>query len=122
MQIAEDEVKTAKDEFRGLSEMVLWSLPKSLLTPLLNKLRLEINSNVSAKQWLFKADPALRNVICKEALQWRSPTCLSQVIEFEFFRQNSWASNATFYVHFDFEVVITRLHMCKCTSMGNFRP
>lgn len=59
--------------------MVLWSLPESLLTPLLNKLRLEINSNISAKQWLYKADPALRSVICKEALQWRPTNILSQV-------------------------------------------
>ncbi|XP_065216977.1 leucine-rich repeat-containing protein 49 [Planococcus citri] len=76
--VTDDEVKSAKEEYKGLSEMVLWSLPESLLTPLLNKLRLEINSNVSAKQWLYKADPALRSVICKEALQWRSASSLSQ--------------------------------------------
>lgn len=52
-----------------------------LLQPLLARLHLDLTngdqstststSNISAKKWLFSADPALKGVVSKEALQWR---------------------------------------------------
>ncbi|XP_067004764.2 leucine-rich repeat-containing protein 49 [Anabrus simplex] len=73
-EVTEEEVAEASEEFEGLSDIVLWSLPESLLQPLLSRLRLEgtrSGSQLSAKQWLWNADPALRSVVAKEALQWR---------------------------------------------------
>lgn len=54
----------------------MWSLPESLLQPLLQRLHLEkaqkLNGEqITAKQFLFNSDPALRNVVAKEALQLR---------------------------------------------------
>ena len=72
-----DNIAKATEEFQGLSELVLWSLPDSLLQPLLSRLRLE-TSQQTARHWLWNADPALRTVVAKEALQWRR-TNLSQV-------------------------------------------
>uniref|UniRef100_A0A1B6CMV2 Dynein axonemal assembly factor 1 homolog n=1 Tax=Clastoptera arizonana TaxID=38151 RepID=A0A1B6CMV2_9HEMI len=69
-------VTDATEEFQGLSDLVLLSLPDSLLQPLLSRLRLE-TSQQSARQWLWNADSALRTVVAKEALQWRKTT-LSQ--------------------------------------------
>ncbi|KAL0278399.1 UNVERIFIED_CONTAM: hypothetical protein PYX00_000229 [Menopon gallinae] len=74
-EVTEEDIAKAEDEFEGLSEIVLRSLPDSLLQPLLTRLRIESNrSNQSAKQWLWNADAALRNVVSKEALQWRRGT------------------------------------------------
>lgn len=73
--VTEEDIAKAEEEFEGLSEIVLRSLPDSLLQPLLTRLRIESNrSNQSAKQWLWNADAALRNVVSKEALQWRRGT------------------------------------------------
>lgn len=52
------------------------SLPDSLLQPLLQRLHLEKvqrqnGQQITAKQFLFNCDPALRSVVAKEALQWR---------------------------------------------------
>ncbi|XP_046661614.1 leucine-rich repeat-containing protein 49-like isoform X2 [Homalodisca vitripennis] len=69
-EISVEDMTAATEEFRGLSELVLWSLPDSLLQPLLSRLRLE-TSQQSARHWLWNADPALRTVVAKEALQWR---------------------------------------------------
>ncbi|XP_063242496.1 leucine-rich repeat-containing protein 49 [Bacillus rossius redtenbacheri] len=71
-EVSEDEASAASEEFQGLSDLVLWSLPDSLLQPLLARLRLDDGARpASAKQWLWGADPALRAVVSKEALQWR---------------------------------------------------
>lgn len=113
----------ANDEYSGLSEVVLWSLPDSLLQPLLLRLQGEKDNNFkqqfekdncksiifkdgykkdnmyvklgdkdlccnesenelikygTARCWLWNADATLRDVVAKEALQWRrSP--MSQV-------------------------------------------
>ncbi|CAH0391269.1 unnamed protein product [Bemisia tabaci] len=77
-EVTEEEVAEANEEYSGLTELVLLSLPEELLSPLLNRLRLEVHSRVSAKQWLWAADPPLRGVVAKEALQWRHNTTLSQ--------------------------------------------
>lgn len=74
------EVETAEaDRLYGqLPDLVLWSLPESLLAPLLSRLRLEEPcqaSRLSAKDWLMQAESSLKCVVGKEALQWRkSPT------------------------------------------------
>jgi len=70
------------DTFKGLSNLVLCSLPESLLTPLLNKLQLDYSSEESACKWLKSSDPALRNVVCKEALQWRKNGNAQVVVKF----------------------------------------
>lgn len=54
----------------------MWSLPESLLQPLLQRLRLERlqkrnGEQMTAKQFLLSSDPTLKNVVAKEALQWR---------------------------------------------------
>ncbi|CAH0562931.1 unnamed protein product [Brassicogethes aeneus] len=62
------------EEFRGLSDLVLWSMPDVLLQPLLERLRIDVNRGLTednAKKWLLTADPALRSVVSKEALQWK---------------------------------------------------
>lgn len=61
------------------------SLPDSLLQPLLQRLHLEkvqkqSGEQVTAKQFLFNCDPALRSVVAKEALQWRKGN-VTQVIK-----------------------------------------
>ncbi|KAK6617306.1 hypothetical protein RUM44_005637 [Polyplax serrata] len=75
--VTEEDIEKVAEEYQGLSDLVLWSLPESLLQPLLTRLRIEgtkTNQQQSAKQWLRNADPALRSVVCKEALQWRRGT------------------------------------------------
>lgn len=67
----EAQIANSSDTFKGLSNLVLYSLPESLLTPLLNKLQLDYSTEENACKWLKSSDPALRNVVCKEALQWR---------------------------------------------------
>lgn len=61
------------------------SLPDSLLQPLLQRLHLEkvqrqSGEQITAKQFLFNCDPALRSVVAKEALQWRKGN-VTQVIK-----------------------------------------
>jgi hypothetical protein len=85
-QISDEQAAAACAEFQGLSDIVLCSLPDALLQPLLGRLHLEGSrfmsqqqqQPVSAKQWLWSADPALRSVVAKEALQWHRGM-LSQV-------------------------------------------
>lgn len=71
LQVDEALIAKSSDTYNGLSNLVLCSLPESLLTPLLNKLQLDYSTEESACKWLKSSDPALRNVVCKEALQWR---------------------------------------------------
>lgn len=76
-EVTDEDLATAAAEYQGLSDLVLWSLPDSLLQPLLSRLRIESNRShpqQTAKQWLWNADPALRSVVGKEALQWRRGT------------------------------------------------
>lgn len=62
----------ANEEYQSLSDLVLWSLPEQLLQPLLVRLRLDhgLKEN-NVKRWLLSADPALKSVVSKEALQWK---------------------------------------------------
>ncbi|XP_024939948.1 leucine-rich repeat-containing protein 49 isoform X2 [Cephus cinctus] len=75
-EITDEDIEIANQEYSGLTDIVMWSLPESLLQPLLQRLHLEkvqkqTGEQITAKQFLFKSDPALRNVVAKEALQWR---------------------------------------------------
>ncbi|KAG5881300.1 hypothetical protein JTB14_016171 [Gonioctena quinquepunctata] len=73
-EVTEDEIKQANEEYQSLSDLILWSLPDVLLQPLLVRLRIDINHGVSeqnAKKWLLSADPELKSVVSKEALQWK---------------------------------------------------
>ncbi|XP_023723351.1 leucine-rich repeat-containing protein 49 isoform X3 [Cryptotermes secundus] len=81
VEISDEQVAAACAEFQGLSDIVLCSLPDVLLQPLLGRLHLEGSrfmspqqQPVNAKQWLWSADPALRSVVAKEALQWHRGT------------------------------------------------
>ncbi|XP_073953993.1 uncharacterized protein isoform X2 [Choristoneura fumiferana] len=69
--VTEEEVKAANQTYNGLSDIVLRALPDAPLQPLLVRLGRSGNSTVSAKAWLRAADPALRDVIAKEALQFK---------------------------------------------------
>ncbi|KAJ8670284.1 hypothetical protein QAD02_001543 [Eretmocerus hayati] len=76
IQITDEDVDAANREYAGLADMVMWSLPESLLQPLIHRLHLDrvqkqSGHELTAKQFLFNCDPALRNVVAKEALQWR---------------------------------------------------
>ncbi|XP_066245936.1 leucine-rich repeat-containing protein 49 [Euwallacea similis] len=74
VEINEEDVQRANLEYQSLSDLVLWSLPGVLLQPLLARLRIDVNQGITeqnAKKWLMKADPALRSVVSKEALQWK---------------------------------------------------
>ncbi|CAG9862112.1 unnamed protein product [Phyllotreta striolata] len=75
-EITENDVKLANEEYQGLSDLVLWSLPDVILQPLLIRMRIEVNEQ-DVKKWLLQANPELRSVISKEALQWKK-TSLSQ--------------------------------------------
>ncbi|XP_053595998.1 leucine-rich repeat-containing protein 49 [Microplitis demolitor] len=75
-EINQNDVEMANKEYSGLVDIVMWSLPETLLQPLLHRLHLEKiqrqnGEQITAKQFLFNSDPALRNVVAKEALQWR---------------------------------------------------
>ncbi|XP_035897265.1 uncharacterized protein LOC118505504 [Anopheles stephensi] len=73
-EVTPEEVQTAEATYAGLSDLVLWSLPEGLLQPLLQRLRLEETAHASkmtAKEWLMQADPSLKNIVGKEALQWK---------------------------------------------------
>ncbi|CAL7949843.1 unnamed protein product [Xylocopa violacea] len=75
-EITNEEIDLANSEYAGLVDIVMYSLPESLLQPLLQRLNLEkiqrqAGEEVTAKQFLLNSDPALRSVVAKEALQWR---------------------------------------------------
>lgn len=73
-EVTEEEIQAANEEYRSLSDLILWSLPDMLLQPLLARLRLDGHESIGqqrAKKWLMSADPALRSVVTKEALQWK---------------------------------------------------
>ncbi|XP_023939956.1 leucine-rich repeat-containing protein 49 [Bicyclus anynana] len=70
-QVTDEEIKMANKTYSGLSDMVLRALPDAPLQPLLSRLGKSGNSSSSAKAWLRAADPALRDVIAKEALQYK---------------------------------------------------
>lgn len=75
-QITAEEIELANQEYAGLIDIVTCSLPDSLLQPLLQRLHLEkvqrqSGEQITAKQFLFNCDLALRSVVAKEALQWR---------------------------------------------------
>lgn len=81
--ITEDEIQEAEQQYIGLSDLVVWSLPDALLQPLLTRLRLEENcaaSKMSAKDWLMQADVSLKNVVGKEALQWKKTNTAQEEI------------------------------------------
>lgn len=76
IQITNEEIELANKEYAGLVDIVMCSLPESLLQPLLQRLRLEKvqkqnGEQITAKQFLLNSDPALRSVVAKEALQWK---------------------------------------------------
>lgn len=75
IEITEDEIQDAEQTYNGLADLVLWSLPDSLLQPLFTRLHVEEvlqNSKVTAKEWLMQyADESIRQVVGKEALQWK---------------------------------------------------
>lgn len=76
IEITTDEIDEAQKTYSGLSNLVLWSLPESLVEPLLFRLHLESCSTaekLTAKQWLMNADQSLRLVVGKEALQSKFP-------------------------------------------------
>lgn len=82
-EITDEETLAAESTYSGLSDLVLWSLPETLLQPLLTRLKLEETctaSKMSAKEWLIKADSSLKNVVGKEALQWKKSTTLQEEI------------------------------------------
>ncbi|XP_043255107.1 leucine-rich repeat-containing protein 49 [Colletes gigas] len=75
-EITSEEIDLANKEYAGLVDIVMYSLPESLLQPLLQRLHLEkvqrqSEEQITAKQFLLNSDPALRSVVAKEALQWR---------------------------------------------------
>ncbi|KAK4884600.1 hypothetical protein RN001_000871 [Aquatica leii] len=71
-EVTEEDINNANEEYQSLSDIVLWTLPNVLLQPLLIRLQLDVGQKIteqSAKKWLLSADPALRSVVIKEALQ-----------------------------------------------------
>lgn len=76
-EITAQEIDEAQKTYSGLSDLVLWSLPESLVEPLLYRLHLEESCStadkITAKQWLMNADLPLRLVVGKEALQCKLP-------------------------------------------------
>lgn len=77
IEVTEQEIDEAQSIYEGLSDLVLWSLPESLIEPLLLRLHLDETcsaSKMSAKQWLMEADASLRIVVGKEALQCKLST------------------------------------------------
>lgn len=77
IEITKDEIDSAQTIYSGLSDLVLWSLPESLIEPLLLRLHLEESctsgEKITAKQWLMASDSSLRSVVGKEALQCKFP-------------------------------------------------
>ncbi|XP_014253661.1 leucine-rich repeat-containing protein 49 isoform X2 [Cimex lectularius] len=69
-QITPVELTSSDLEFRGLSNIVISCLPDNLLEPLLE--RLQLNQTITRpREWLDLAEPSIRTVVAKEALQWR---------------------------------------------------
>ena len=83
-QITPSELAASDVEFKGLSDVVIKCLPDNLLVPLLERLQLGQNSQ-RPREWLDLAEPSLRTVVAKEALQWRKN---KQVISDTFQRKN----------------------------------
>ncbi|KAM7357436.1 uncharacterized protein ACRADG_002786 [Cochliomyia hominivorax] len=75
IEVTAQEIEKANAIFAGLSDLILWSMPDSMLQPLLTRLRLDESCTASKllpKQWLRKPDnKSLRLVVGKEALQWK---------------------------------------------------
>lgn len=75
LEVTVQEIEKANAIFAGLSDLILWSMPDSMLQPLLTRLRLDESCTASKllpKQWLRKPDnKSLRLVVGKEALQWK---------------------------------------------------
>ncbi|XP_058808436.1 leucine-rich repeat-containing protein 49 [Phymastichus coffea] len=74
--VTEESVNVANEEYSGLADIVIWSIPDALLQPILHRYRLERiqkqhGEQLTAKQFLFNSDPAIKTVIAKEALLWR---------------------------------------------------
>jgi leucine-rich repeat-containing protein 49 len=82
MEITDDEISDAENVYCGLSDLVLWSLPESLLNPLFTRLRVDEmlqNTKITPKEWLLKqADESIRLVVGKEALQWKKTSAAQQ--------------------------------------------
>lgn len=78
VEISEDEIAEAENTFGELSDLVLWSLPDSLLQPLFTRLHVDevlLSNKMTPKEWLMKqADESIRQVVGKEALQWKKNT------------------------------------------------
>ncbi|XP_054735181.1 uncharacterized protein LOC129242523 [Anastrepha obliqua] len=76
--VTEAEIETSNELYEGLSDLVLWAMPATMLQPLLARLRLDETctaSKMSPKEWLMKPEnKSLRLVVGKEALQWKKPT------------------------------------------------
>ncbi|XP_059474299.1 leucine-rich repeat-containing protein 49 [Neocloeon triangulifer] len=76
-EISKQQVEDAEREYAGLCQTVLDCMPGSLLLPLLGRLSLEAGQPLpppspnAAKEWLLSTDCTFRNVVAKEALQWR---------------------------------------------------
>lgn len=80
VDVTEEETEESHKAYAGLSDLVLWSLPETLLEPLLTRLRLDetcLASKMTAKQWLMQADPSLKIVVGKEALQSKKSPALA---------------------------------------------
>lgn len=85
IQVTKEEIEEANREFQSLSDMVLWSLPDIHLQPLLTRLRIDIKQpEQSAKKWLLSADPELKSVVSKEALQWKKRSTSQVLFLYEF--------------------------------------
>ena len=78
VEISDEEIIEAENVYAGLSDLVLWSLPDSLLQPLFTRLRVDeivLSNKMTPKEWLMKqADESIRQVVGKEALQWKKLT------------------------------------------------
>ncbi|BES90390.1 LRR [Nesidiocoris tenuis] len=69
-QVSIAELSASDLEFKGLSDIVISCLPDNLLEPLLD--RLQLNQTITRpREWLDLAEPSIRTVVAKEALQWR---------------------------------------------------
>ncbi|XP_011632432.1 leucine-rich repeat-containing protein 49 isoform X2 [Pogonomyrmex barbatus] len=82
-EITAEDVELANQEYTGLIDIVMHSLPDSLLQPLLQRLHLEkvqrqSGDQITAKQFLFNCDPVFRSVVAKEALQWRKGNIMQE--------------------------------------------
>ncbi|KOC59778.1 Leucine-rich repeat-containing protein 49 [Habropoda laboriosa] len=115
-EITNEDIDLANKEYAGLVDIVMCSLPESLLQPLLQRLHLEkvqrqIGEQITAKQFLLNSDPALRSVVAKEALQWRKGS-ITQLLE------NKWPSILYEIIHTtlsDFAEMETYMKRCSKT-------